>query len=257
MGKKVFYYNDELNDDFSGVTRKTKVIDEKYKYIKRNPVWKLFEFVVYRIFVMPFAFIYIKCKFNHKVVGKEKLKRVKGGYFMYTNHTLMAGDAFIPNVVNFPKKTFTIVHPDNISIVASRPFIEMCGAIPLPATPRATINFMDAIELRSKKCVIQIYPEAHVWPYYTSIRDFKSTSFRYPIKYNRPIFVMTNTFVKKKWGKVPKVISYIDGPFECNKNLPPKEQEDELKERIYSVMLDRAKLSSYKYYEYIKENTND
>ena len=55
MDKKIIYYSDELNDDFSGVTRKTKVINGQYKYIKKSPIWKVFEFVVYRIFVLPFA----------------------------------------------------------------------------------------------------------------------------------------------------------------------------------------------------------
>ena len=70
MSKKTIYYSDELNDDFSGVVRNTKVIDDKYKYIKKNLIWKLFEFIVYRVFIVPFAFVYIKIKFHHKGDGR-------------------------------------------------------------------------------------------------------------------------------------------------------------------------------------------
>jgi len=262
MKRKVIYYKDELSDDFSGVTRKTIKIDDKYKYIKKNILWKMSALIVYRIFIVPFAYLYMKLKFHHKCVNINVLKKRKKsgkGCFVYGNHTLMAGDAFIPNLINLPRRTYTVVHPDNISVKITKPIIEMCGALPLPDTITATRNFLEAMDVRLREgCVIQIYPEAHVWPYYTRIRPFGSSCFRYPIKLDVPVFCITNTYHKRKLSKIPKVVTYIDGPFVVDKNLPPKEQEQRLRDMVFDAMCERSKNTTYEYYEYKKEeNTID
>lgn len=260
MKTKTIYYQDELNDEFSGVVRNTVKIDGDFEYIKKSSFWNLCAFFAYRVIMVPFAFFYTKIKFHHKIVNKKCLKTCKDcGYFMYGNHTLMGGDAFIPNMINLPKKTYTIVHPDNISKMGTKNFILMNGAIPLPTTTSATKNFINAIEKRVVEgSVIQIYPEAHIWPYYTKIRPFKSTSFRYPVKFGEPVYCFTNTFHKRKLSKTPKVITYIDGPFYPNTTLLPKEQEQDLRDRVYSAMVERSKLNTYEKIKYIKkEKTND
>lgn len=258
MKRRIIHYTKE-DSDITNIKRDTIVIDENYKYIKKNILYKICQFIVYKIFVRPFAFIYMKIKFNHKCINKKCLKNYrKKGYFVYGNHTLMAGDAFIPNVINFPTNTKIIVHPDNISIKGTKTIIEMCGALPIPSTLSASRNFLNAIEYYIKKGnVIQIYPEAHIWPYYTNIRKFTSTSFKYPIKLKAPTFVITNTFHKRKFLKTPKIITYIDGPFFPNESLNSKEMEEDLCNTIYSIMLERSKLNTYEYFTYIKENKND
>ena len=38
--KKIIYYQDELNDEFSEAQIKPRIIDENYKYIHKNPFWR-------------------------------------------------------------------------------------------------------------------------------------------------------------------------------------------------------------------------
>lgn len=254
--KKIYYYSNELEDDFMPEKREPRVIDGSFKYVHGNIFWKIAEFFVYRVIMMPFAFIYDKIKFRHKIVGKEKLKQVKSGYFMYANHTIADGDAFIPNIVNSPRKTYTIVHPANISHKMGNNFLRMCGAMPLPSDIPATKNFLSAVEHFSNKgCAIQIYPEAHIWPYYTKIRPFKENSFRYPVKFDKPVFCFTNTFHQRKNGKV-RVITYVDGPFYADKTLLLKDQEKDLRDKVYESMVERAKLNTYEFVGYVKVDKN-
>lgn len=259
MKKKIITYSDDITEDLIGIKRQTITIDENYKYIKKNIFWKICQFIVYNIFVRPFAFLYVKLKFNQKTINKKVLKGYKKrGYFVYSNHTLMAGDAFIPNIVNFPKTVKIIVHPDNISVKITKPFIEMCGAIPTPTTLTATKNFISAIEYNiNKKNVIQIYPEAHIWPYFTKIRPFASTSFKYPVKLNTPVFVMTNTFQKRKFFKSPKITTYIDGPFFKDETLEQKQAVENLRDIVYKTMCERSQNNTYEYYTYIKEDKDN
>ena len=112
---------------------------------------------------------------------------------------------------------------------------------------------MKAVERRvNHHHPIVVFPEAHIWPYYTKIRPFKSTAFKYPIKYNVPAFCFTTTYQKRKFSKKPKITVYVDGPFYPDSNLRGKEQEIELRNQVYECMVERSKNSTDEYYKYYK-----
>ena len=46
MKTKTIYYQDELNDEFSGVVRNTVKIDGDFEYIKKSSLWNLCAFCV-------------------------------------------------------------------------------------------------------------------------------------------------------------------------------------------------------------------
>lgn len=254
--KKIIYYKDEINDEFSGAQIKPKVIDGKYKYFHKNPFWNLCSFVVQNILSVPIKIFYSKIKFRIKYIGKEKLKKYKKqGYFVYVNHTQIFADTFIPSNPIYPKRNFFIVNPENISIKFCTHLVEMLGAIPVPGNKDAMKNFLKIIEYRIKKGnSITIYPEAHIWPYYTKIRPFKSVSFKYPIKLETPVFCMTNTYkaVGKNKDKV-KIVTYIDGPFFASEGNTVKENQLILRDKVYNTMVERSKNSNIEYIKYIKK----
>lgn len=257
--RKIIYYSDELNDEFSVAKITPKKIDENYTYIYNSFIKKVTKFFWYRIIATPIAFMYTKIKFRHKTVNKHILKKYKfTGYFMYGNHTQDIADAFIPNMLNFPKDNYVIVHPNNVSIPYLGKITPSLGALPLPDNMAAYRNFMQAVEKRitDKNCVV-IYPEAHIWPYYTKIRPFSDASFAYPIKQKVPAFCFTNTYQKKKHGML-KIVTYIDGPFFADNTLSPREQRINLRNQIYECMCKRAQASNHVQIQYIKkENTDD
>ena len=255
MKEKVIYYDDEKNNEFSGITKNTITVDKSFKYIKKGFFYSLSRFIVYRVIMTPIAFLWSKLKFGLKIKNKKALKEFKkSGYFIYSNHTLMAGDAFIPNVYNFPKSTYMVVHPDNISTKGTKNFIMMCGAIPTPTSIDGYRGFLSAIETRiNEGASICIYPEAHIWPYYTKIRDFSDTSFAYPVKLNAPVFSATVTYSKRKMFKTPKVTVYIDGPFYPDTNLRVRDAQKKLRDQIYETMTERSKNSTYARIRYEKK----
>ena len=253
MEKKIIYYSDELNDEFSGTYTVPRVIDERYNYSK-NPIWDFCSFIVQNFISMPVKIIYAKAKFNLKFIGKEKLKGYKKqGYFIYANHTQNFLDTFLPSLAVYSKRNFLIVNPENISVKGTGWFVEMLGAIPIPNTKNATKNFLKQIEKRvNKKSSITIYPEAHIWPYYTKIRDFKAVSFKYPVKTNKPCFAITNTYQLKN-NKI-QIVSYIDGPFYPDNSLKEKEACQKLRDEIYECMTSKSKNSNVEKIKYIKKS---
>ena len=92
-----------------------------------------------------------------------------------------------------------------------------------------------------------------MWEYYTKIRPFTSTSFKFPVNCNVPSFCMTTTYYKRKFGKKPGIVVYIDGPFISDNNLTKKENEEKICKEIYECMQNRSKNSTYEYIKYERE----
>ncbi len=251
----IIYYTDELNDEFSTANIEPRIIDENYKY-KHNKLWDITSYILQNFISMVIKVPYQNIRFRLKYVGKNKLKPYKKqGYFVYVNHTQQFADTFIPSVGVYPKRNFVIVNPENISMKGLKTVVEMLGAIPVPGNKTATKNFIDTLESKIKsKSSITIYPEAHIWPFYTKIRPFKSVSFKYPVKWNTPTFCMTNTYQSygKKKDKI-KIVTYIDGPFFADEGLTPKEMQNNLRNKVYNCMVERSKNSNIENIKYIKK----
>ena len=128
------------------------------------------------------------------------------------------------------------------------------GALPLPDDREAMKHFLDEIskKIAQDKCVM-IYPEAHIWPYYTKIRPFTDSSFRYPVQLKCPVMCFTNTYQKRKYGQKPRIVTYIDGPFYPDESLKGKARKEALRNQVYDAMVERSKLNTIELAKYIKK----
>ena len=259
--KNVIYYNDELNDEFSKAKIIPRKIDGRFKYNK-SAFWEFWSFLIQNVLSMPIKILYLKIKFNHKYIGTEKLKKYrKEGFFIYSNHTQAFSDTFTPSVAVYPKRNFLIVNPANISLKGTGWLVELLGAIPIPEGIEAYKNFLNRIKNRiDKGYSISIYPEAHIWPYYTKIRPFKDVSFKYPVQLNTPVFCITNTYqegqnLKNKLKKKITMVSYIDGPFFPDNSLNKKEAQEKLRDEVYKKMCERSKNNNVEKIIYKKKKT--
>ena len=258
--EKIIYYKDELNEEFSTAKIEPRKIDENYKYIHKNIIWNTCAFLVQNVLSIPIKYLYAKIKFRVKYIGKEKLKPYKKqGYFIYGNHTQAFADTFLISNSVYPKINYLIVNPENVSMKFLGNFVQMLGAIPIPNNIKGMKNFLEAGEKRIKQGhSITIFPEAHIWPYYTKIRPFKSVSFKYPIQLKTPSFCVTNTY--QSYGKnndKVKIVSYIDGPFFPDEGLTLKEQQENLRNKIYNQMVERSKNSNIEVIKYEKKEKRD
>ncbi len=256
---KAIYYTDELTDDFAGVERKTVNIDADFKFIRNGVLWRTVAFAAYRILMTPVAYLYCKLFLGLKKVNNTRVPIKKcGGCFLYSNHTLLTGDAFLPTVMMFPKKVYPIVNPENISTVGTKNFLLMCGAIPIPQSPSAFKGFLGAVDERVRQghCV-SVYPEAHIWRYYTGIRPFENKSFRFPVKSDAPVYVSTTTFHKRRFLKSPRITVYLEGPLYPDTSLPPKEAQKKLRDEVYEIMCRNSQNSTYAFYKYIRKEQSE
>lgn len=252
--QKVVLYK-ELSDDFTGIDIKPVSIDGSYAYEPDNIFWKICAWILYRLIALPIGFLYSKIKFRYKFVNASVLKKYKNqGYFLYINHTQTIADITWPTLVTFPKKAFIVASPNNVSLPVLGDVTKMIGAIPIPSDFKSGKNFVKTINNKIKnKNVVAIYPEAHVWDYYTGIRPFDSATFKYPVETNAPVFSVTITYRKDGKRKAPRIVAYVDGPFLVNKkDVNVAEKKKNLRDMVYEKMLERSRNSNVEVIKYIK-----
>lgn len=249
--KKDTRYYKSYEDDFIESKNQFYEISEDYIWYHKNPFYRISSWLVYKVATI-IDFFYCKCILKVKVINSKALKKYKHtGYFLYGNHTQPVGDALIPTYVCGGKRVRVIVSPANLGIPVLGKILPMLGALPVPKTRKRLLKFKEAIDLRIKEgnCIV-VYPEAHVWEYYTKIRPFSADSFRFPVENNMPTFCMTTTYQKSKRSEKPDITVYIDGPFFTNTTCLPKGQRQILRNEVYECMVKRSKNSTYEYIHY-------
>ncbi|NCA95354.1 MAG: hypothetical protein EOM74_00070 [Methanomicrobia archaeon] len=255
--RKTFFYSKNQDDEFVAPLKNVKSIKGDYIYLQGHFASRILAFIAYRLIATPIAFIYTFLIKRIKIVNRELLKPFrKRGIVVYANHTQEIADALTPSIILFPKRSYAIVNANNVSLPVLGNAIKLLGALPLPEDLTSTKNFISAIETRLEQGhSILIYPEAHIWPYYTKIRDYTDASFVYPVKHDAPVFSFTTTYQKKLKGKGFRIVIYVDGPFFAPSELDKKSRQSFLHEQVINAMRNRASSSNYEVNEYLpKEN---
>lgn len=254
---KIVYYSDPLNDDFAGTKINTKKIDSTYRYIHNNIYWRFFSFATCAL-VKPIVYFIEIILLGVKIKNKKALRKVKGGCFLYGNHTSFI-DAYTPYVLSGSKTNKILVNPDAVSIKGIKTLVEWFGAIPVPDNLAGMRNFVNAIEHYNKKGQnITIYPEAHIWPYYTGVRPFKDSSFYYPVKMNTPVIAFFTAYTQPTgiFRKLKKanVTVYVSDPFYPDLTKPIKDAQKELRDQVYQFMTEMSeKHSTNQVIQYVKK----
>lgn len=255
--KNTIYYRDPINDDFANNGIVAKPTPANWKYLHKNPFYKFFEFILYFIIAKPIVRLLNKIAYKQKFAYHLTIKKkdIKG-CFIYANHTMDMGDAFTPNLIFARRKNSIIVDPAATSIPGIRTIVCMLGALPIPSPNlELAMRFKHSIKtLVNKGQSVTIYPEAHIWPYYTGIREYSSSSFIYPVETNKPVIVITNTFVPK--GKKGfRLLTHIDGPFYPDIMLDKKSAKDKLRNQVYETMVKRStEVPQFEHYKYFDLN---
>ena len=243
--KKTVYYTDPLRDDFAGTNIKQKKVGGDFKFIRKNPLWNGCAAILYYVVAVPIVWVYTRVVMGLKIENRRALRSVrKQGFFLYGNHTQLL-DPFIPPMVTFPKKAYTMANPDAVSLPFLKNVVLMLGGLPLPTDLVGMQKFIAAVETRQARGnAIAIYPEAHVWPYYTGIRPFTSASFRYPAKLGAPVVVMVTTYRERRGifrlFARPGITVTLSEPMFPATGQNIRETQEELRRYVYDFMVKTA-----------------
>lgn len=256
--RKTYFYTDPQNDDFADNNIKTRPLKEDYKYEHGGIFWRIMHRFIYSGIARPVIFAVLKTVWRQRFVNREVLKSTKGGYYVYANHTAGAMDAFLPNIADHRDNSI-VVGPDAMSLRGLNSLLYLLGAIPIGSSIRQLAEMKRCVYGRVQRGeTVTVYPEAHIWPYYTDIRDFGDSSFMFPAADKMPVFTFTNCYSRRRLLKRPRVTTYIDGPFFAPEDMSQREARRYLRDKCYSAMKARCeKYSLYKYVEYVNANANE
>jgi len=261
MGKEwqktnVIYFSDIYNDDFDETSLARPGVPKEYKYIRKNPFLVFINAFLYYGLAKPV--LSIGCIFNGiKVYNRDKLKelrKAKTGVFLYGNHVAIM-DVFKVQAFVVHRRVNIIGFSDSLAISKFVTFlVRAFGFLPLPEPTDFTNikKLQEAIEysIKVKRQHILIFPEAHIWPYYTKIRDFKNGSFHYPAKLNAPIMPFVTVWRKVWWRKKPCQTIVFGDLIYPKKEYDVHQNRDYLREECLKQMNNLS--HSFKQYEYVK-----
>ena len=254
MGKRKYFYH-HLTDDLIVSLNQDYHLPNSYAIFPKSLSGK-----IWSKFVRPLGYlismVYINLILRVRIIGKEKLQATNDqGYFIYGNHTQTFGDVVLPLSIVPAKKYYAIAAQSNWGIPVLGKLVLPYFGLPVGENIEQSAKLIKAITtvIKAKKVVV-IYPESHVWPYYTKIRPFPVNSMHFPVALDSASFTMTTTYSRPKWGKKPQIAVYIDGPFYPDKRLTKKQAQEKLHQQVYQTMQKRALTSDFEYCMYQKIN---
>ncbi len=243
MSRRVRYYR-SFSDDFVESADQRYALPEEYCWVREDGWSRVLSAVIYgTAFVL--SSVYCRVFLHVRFKNRRVLRQTKQtGAVIYANHTQPVGDVFIPALACSPNRIYTVVSPANFGIPVIGRLLPYLGALPVPDNVRGLKRFSAAVaqRLQQHKCVV-IYPEAHVWEYYTGIRPFPETPFKFPVKHGVPVYSMTTTYQRRHFGGRPRATVYIDGPFYPDTAV-------QLRDAVHDRMRQRSRYSTYEYIRY-------
>ncbi len=256
--QKTFIYKDELTDDFGGTVKRRRQLPKNYRY-PMNFLTRVASFVLYRLIARPFAYLYMKIKFGLKIKNKRLLRRHRGGALIFSNHTLLCGDAFLSNLLSVGRRNFIVTGSDASSLTPLLWIMKCVGNIPLGTDVRQSREMMRQMERELRRGhTVTLFPEAHVWPYYRGVRKFPSDTARMASLFSVPVFSLSVCYTKRRLLKTPRVTAYLDGPFYPDMTLSRAERAERLRDAVYHTMLRRTdEYSTYSPYTYEKQKETE
>jgi len=164
-----------------------KKIQREQDILRKNPVFRFLGYPI-RILVLLLFTPFFWFKYRLKVENKKALKAIRGkGAILVGNHC-HALDCVLYSIKVFPRMNWITSIPENFRIPVAGTLAGLLGGIPIPYDLKGMRMFKQIIgELLRKKKLVTFYPEASLWPYYRSLRPFKTGAFRFAAQYNAPI----------------------------------------------------------------------
>ncbi|MEY8258043.1 lysophospholipid acyltransferase family protein [Erysipelotrichaceae bacterium 66-17] len=238
---------DTYSDDVVKAPVQDKKLPASYRWEHHSALYDTVSHMLYKPFY-GWACLYIRHILHTTIVNKQLLDKEKRGFFLYINHTQVIGDPFLASQLVTKKRAYVIASPSNLSVPLIGRLLPMLGALPVPDNLDQMRMFRKAIEehIGQGDCIV-VFPEAHVWPYYTKLRPFQNGAFQFPVDTNAPAYCAVVTYQENKHRTV-----YIDGPFEPDSTLPRIKKRKKLAEEVFERMNELTAHNTVEYVQYIQ-----
>lgn len=216
-------------------------ITKDYNYRIKNPITKVLSFLLNIVAMMVLPVVLFV---NHGLIikGRRNLRGLKTGAVSISNHALLLDGPIVAQAL-FPKRVIFHSAEQTFKIPFIRHLVRMLGCIPIPNNISARSGYIKATnEFLAEGKIVQVYPEASMWPYYNKIRPFKTGAFHFAVRNNVPIIPLSINFrqpkgLLKHFKVGEKLVTvHIGKPIYPKTDLPFKESVDELLKRSHHTV---------------------
>lgn len=244
-----------FEDDFVSTADQNHELPKDYSYLDEKRSQKIARAVLHAVAYPP-ARLYLAAKLDWRTENRNVLRKIDTGAVIFCNHTQPIGDALAPLVLAFPRRAFVVASPANLGIPLLGKMLPLLGALPVPSTIAGMKRFRAAVAKRlDEGAFVFVYPEAHVWPWYTGIRPLPDASFAFAIDNNVPAYCLTSTYQARRFRAKPRLTAIVDGPFDMPEHSR-KKARSALRDEIEGCMRRRAaERSTCSYVVYKQEDT--
>lgn len=253
MGRaKVVHSFESYADDFVVTKDQSRSVPEAYRWIRSDAPHRAASAALYAA-GLAFAAVYTRAVLHVRVEDARTERPICGkGCVLMCNHTQPVGDAFLPARALFPQRVYVVASSANLGIPVLGKLLPALGILPIPDRRADMRAFKDAVSARLRQgCCVVVYPEAHVWPYYTGVRPFPATSFAFAVDADVPVCSLTLTYQEPhRAGGRPRATAYLDGPFYPRADLGRRRAREELCSRVRACMEQRSQKSVYEHIRY-------
>lgn len=202
-------------------------------------IFKILSSLLYLI-AYPILFIVTKLWLGLKIEGRENLSKVGDEYITVANHINMIDCAMIALSI-FPRVPYFLTLQSNLEIPLIKYLVMLFRGIPIPKNKTGKEKMINTInQLLKNEEVVGIYPEGHLIPYCSELREFKDGAFNFAVKNQVPIVPILFTYrevndIRRFIKKKPFITLTILEP-EYPLNEISKTSIKELKDRVYNKM---------------------
>ena len=150
MSRKTVYYHDPLHDDFAPTNGHIhpKPIGADFPYEHKGPLWNALAFVVYRMVMTPFLFLYCKLVSACGSKTARRCARCRAGTSSTATTRTHWRTPSSRRCCRFRGARTSSPPADTVSIPGLRNIVQMLGAIPLADTIDGTRQFLAAMHRR-------------------------------------------------------------------------------------------------------------
>lgn len=145
----------------------------------------------------PLLFLWTRLVLGVRMDGGKKLRGLKGALTV-CNHVHLLDSALV-GIALFPRKTVFPTLASNLGGLFPGALVNLFGGAPIPEKPSDMKLFFDEMHMRLLMGdAVHFFPEGHLVPYNSSLRNFKSGAFHLAAKARVPIVPLTISFVPAK-----------------------------------------------------------
>ena len=242
---------------------------EKIDYLRKKPINRLkMSFANFCARRLISKLVKSKALVIKEIRGAENFVKIgKSGAILTCNH-FSPNDSFLMQLGleagckynKHKKRMFKVIREGNYTNPpVFKFFMQNCNTLPLSQNSQTMRKFMRAVnELLTRGDYVLIYPEESLWPDYRKPKPLKPGAYRFAVKNNVPVvpFFITMEDSEKVGADgfpVQEYTIHILPPIYSNKDLPEKEQIEDMKKRNYDAWVQVYEEFYGKKLEYITE----